>query len=82
MAVLSPEEATKIRQECARAFPTVNYTKPQINLAMQAVEDWFEANRAALNAAINTATAPFIFTVPQKLEIVKRWLAGKFERGG
>ena len=82
MVLLSSDEATKIRQECARAFPTVDYIKPQINAAIQGIEDWFEANRPSLSAAINTATGPFIFTNAQKVALVKYWLASKFERGG
>lgn len=77
--ILTQEELTQIRQECATKV-AVNYTKPQINAAAQAVEDWFEANRSAISTAINTATAPLVFTAAQKKVIVVHWLISKFNR--
>lgn len=59
MAILLPDDLAELRQGAARD-QTVNYTKAQINVAMQAIEDWFEANRPALAAAINSATAPYV----------------------
>ena len=83
MAMLSPEQRTEIRQVLYREFPSsVLWSKAQANLAIQAVEDWFEANRPSLVVAINTATSPFVFTNPQKALIVKHWLDQKFRRGG
>lgn len=79
MAILTTNNLTQIRQDCAKDI-TVNYKKAEINLALQAIEDWFEANRASLAAAINTATTPFVFTNPQKVKLVKHWLLSKFGR--
>ena len=79
MAILTASQLTEIRQNCAREIP-VNYTKPQVNLAIQAIENWFEISRVGLNAAINTATVPFVFTPIQKLRLVKYWLQSKFGR--
>ena len=82
MAVLNSTQLAELRRAMASDQATVNYNKVQINAALQAVEDWFEANRAAINAAINTATAPLVFTGSQKSALVKYWLRQKFERGG
>ena len=79
MATLTSEERTKIRQACAKTL-TVNYTKAQINLAVQAVEDWIMDNAAALSSAIDTATSPFTFTNPQKKKIVAEWAEYKFNK--
>lgn len=82
MAVLSSDQLTELRQKVASEVATVSWDKSQINAATQAIEDWFESNRASLGAAINAATNPFVFTNPQKLLLVKAWLRQKFERGG
>lgn len=83
MAILGPNELCALRQAVARrgAVP-VNYTKAQIDAAVQAVEDFFEANRAGMSTAINTATAPLVLTVAQKKELVRQWLIHKFNAGG
>ena len=82
MAILTSEEVTTIRRLCADELGTVNYTKPQVNAAIQGVEDWFETNRSSLVVAINAATGQFIFIPAQKRAILKYWLRQKFERGG
>jgi hypothetical protein len=79
MAVLTPTQLDKIRQEVCRNVTDVNFTKPQINAAIQAVEDWFEANRPAISTAINTATSPLVLTVAQKKQVVAYWLLYKFD---
>ena len=80
MAVLTPQELNKIQQECEKVLKPVNYTKAQLNAAAQAVEDWFEANRASLVAVINTATAPLVLTGVQKKAVVAYWLYLKFTK--
>jgi hypothetical protein len=55
----------------------VVWTKPVINLAFQAIEDWFEANKASGSAAVDAATAPFVFTGPQKKLLFAAWLLAK-----
>lgn len=39
MAVLTGTELAKCRNFCESGFAPVNYTKPQINAALQAIED-------------------------------------------
>jgi len=77
--VLTAIQLAAIRQDFVATLTIINKTKPQINVALQAIEDWFEANRAALGAAIEAA-APGQFTGAQKLKLVKFWLRSKFER--
>lgn len=78
MAILTTEELADIRQNVAAKFNEINWDKPIINAALQAIEDWFEANKAAGSAAIDTATSPFIFTSPQKKLLFAYWLFHKF----
>ena len=82
MAILTLEELAFLRRETAKHQTPVTWTKPQINAASQATENWFEANRASLNSAINAATSPVVFPAAVKLRLVKEWLRQKFERGG
>ena len=82
MAVLTADHLCEIRRSLAREAPIVNYTKSSVNAAVQAIEDWFEANRASLGAAINNGTTPFVFTAPQKTALVKFWLLHKYQQGG
>ena len=79
MAVLTTEDLIAIRQSCSKGG-IVNYTKAQINTVSQEVEDWFEANKASLNTAINNSSGAFTFSASQKKQIVKYWLLGKFGR--
>lgn len=79
MAILRPDQLTELRQECSKVM-RVNYLKADVNKALQAIEDWFEANRVAISKAIDSATSPVIFTVPQKKQIAKHWLKNKFGR--
>ena len=77
--VLTAIQLAAIRQDFVATLTIINKTKPQINVALQAIDDWFEANRAALGAAIEAA-APGTFTGAQKLKLVKFWLRSKFDR--
>ena len=78
MAILTPEELVEVRRECAVGI--VTWDKATINIALQAVEDWFEANRVSLASTINTATSPFVFTNAQKKKIIAYWLRQKFRK--
>lgn len=80
MAILTPEQLTELRQALAEMGP-LTFTKPQANVAAQAVENWFVASLAGLLTAIDTATAPYVFSVPQKRLLVTLWLRQKIARG-
>jgi hypothetical protein len=75
MAILSGEQLAELRRELARGVSEVTWNKPQVNAAIQAYEDWFEGQRAAINAAIEGA-APGVFTAPQK-KAMGRWFLGQ-----
>jgi len=78
MAVLTSLELTELRQR-VQAAGAIDVPKGTLNTACQAIEDWFEANRASLGAAIEAAI-PGITTNAQKKRLVKFWLAQKFGR--
>lgn len=84
MAILTPDQLADLRQQFVRAMgPTpVDFTKATVNEALQAVEDWFEANRAALSAAIDAGSSPYTFTGQQKKALVAFWLLRKAGREG
>lgn len=81
MGILAPDDLSELRQGVARN-QTVDYTKPQINAGLQAIEDWIEANRASLAAAINAATAPYVFPPAAKRRMFAHWCRQKFGREG
>lgn len=82
MATLDANDLLTIRQGCAREI-AVNYSKPQINAAAQAIEDVFTSGAVqnALSNAIDTATSPLTMTGAQKKALVKWYLQNRFDRG-
>ncbi len=81
MAVLTGDELAKMRREFSTGN-AVDFTKPDINAALQAIEDaWENTVRAMLSTAIDNAGA-FVFTNAQKKAIGKPWLKHKFGKGG
>ena len=81
MATLIADDLADLRQAQQRVR-VVDHPKPVVNAALQAVENWFEASRPSLNAALNTATAPIILTLPEKRTLLGVWLAQKTRREG
>lgn len=79
MAILISDELAELRRECAVGEVAI-WNKTEINVALQSIEDWFEANKANLSITINTATTPFIFTAAQKKKLIAYWLRQKFIR--
>ena len=79
MAVMTQDELVEIRRECA-VSEVVDWDKATINTALQAIEDWFEANKNAWAGAVNTATSPFVFSNPQKKKLLAYWFKQKFRR--
>lgn len=83
MAILDSGQLTEVRRAYTdKRAPIVDYTKPQLNAAIQAIEDWFEMNRAGLAVAIDAATAPYVFPATQKRLMVAMWLRHKSGRDG
>lgn len=81
MAILLPDELADLRQSASKDR-VVDYSKAQINIALQAIEDWLEGNRVSLSNAINAATAPYVFTPAMKKRMFARWCRQKFGREG
>ena len=70
MAVLTADQKDEVRVWLAADNRCqLTYTKGQMDAALQAVEDWLEANRAALSTAIDVATAPLVLTAAQKKKL-------------
>ncbi len=83
MAVIPSDSLAKMRNSFGSNILTGTVTKPQINAILQSVEDWFEANRASLGAAVNVAAQAQLgqnLTGTQIKTIVKFWLQSKFDR--
>ena len=80
MAVLTDIQITAARNICEQEMPLINYSKSQINAALQAVENWF--NKAAIQISLSTdidaAIAPMVLTNAQKKKLVKAWLMYRF----
>lgn len=89
MATLTSLELARLRQIGARIYPVVTWTKPQVNAALQAIEDAVQSTgdvgnrslRAYIAAAIETA-APGIFNVGQKDSLFVIWCRFNVVRGG
>lgn len=59
---------------------TINFTKAQLYAALQVMEDWYEAEKAAVSVLLNTATSPLTLTAGQKKAIGRAFLEQKFKR--
>jgi hypothetical protein len=81
MATLTAAELTELRQGSCRE-QTVDFTKATINAALQAIEDWYETNKATGSTAIDTATSPYVFSNPFKKRLFAYWNKQKFGREG
>lgn len=77
MAVLNGGELNTIQQGCEKIV-TVDYTKAQINTAIQAIEDWYQLNKGDISTDIDTATSPFSFSIAQKKAIFAYWAFYRF----
>ena len=91
MAVLTASELATMRRACAAVGFPINYTKAQINAALQAIEDaMITQNIPAgavgatvsqyLSGRIDLATSPLVMTAAQKKALFAWWSSLKFER--
>jgi hypothetical protein len=84
--ILNADQLAEIRRGVITTTAVGVAAKANVNAAIQAVEDWWEANRGTtssgigLSTAIDLATTPFVFTNPQKQAIVKFWLMQRIGR--
>jgi hypothetical protein len=83
MAVLTLTELAELRQGMARNQVTVNFTKAQINAALQAIEDRLRlaATQTTLSNDIETA-APGAFSPSQKATLFGVWCLSAARRLG
>lgn len=77
MAILTPNELAELRRGLAKDMLEVTWDKTAANGAYQAIEDFFETNRAAFASAIGPG-----FSGPQKKKIVALWMLQKPRREG
>ena len=78
MAVLTEGQHVRVQQAIAHRL-RMDADKPMLKLALQAVEDKFEAEfRSAVNTAINNATSPIVLSAQTKKLLVAYYLFEKF----
>ena len=82
MAILTAVQLAGMRQQFVRKLNgvAIDFDKPTVNAAFQAIEDWYEANKAQISGDINTATSPYVFTPQQKKLLGAYWLLQKSGR--
>lgn len=80
MATVDAAELAKIRRKMSKDYTDPPWEKPAINAAIQALEDWYEGERATVNAALNAATSPLTLTAEQKKKLVGYFLIEKAVR--
>ena len=74
MPPLSIASLVRTRVEVAEAkLQRVTWTKAQIHVAIQAIDDWFSGQRPAIASAIETAS-PGLFSPAEKRLLVIAWL--------
>ncbi len=79
MAVLTKPQTRQIGRHITRGV-TTDWSSTQADAAVQAIEDWFEANRGAISAAINAASSPKVFSAAQKKTLLLEFLLQKVRR--
>ncbi len=78
MAVLTDSELHQIRRQIVRAMRNnIDFDKPTVNAAIQAIEDRIESSKPIISADIDAAIAPATMTAAQKTKIVGAYLVLK-----
>ena len=84
MSTLTRKQLGEVRRRTAEALEfnidTTGWTAPQLNGAIQAIEDWYEDQKPTLNGFINAATAPTVLTARVKKAMVVVFLRAKLDR--
>ena len=83
MAVLTSQELGELRSIMARNTASQSWTKPQVNAALQAIEDRMRlaATQTTIGNDIETA-APGVFNQAQKNQLFGVWCASAARRLG
>lgn len=90
MATLSVSELAPARNFCQAKFSPVNYTKPQVNAALQAIEDAIRTNvitagqvgqtvQQIVSAAVDASSA-YVWTNAQKKILFALWAELTFKK--
>lgn len=89
MAILTVAQRAGIREYLARLRPNINYTKAQIDAALQAIEDRMTGTTNVGNRSVKAVisldvdgAAPGIFSVAQKDDLFLIWSDFNRRRGG
>ena len=80
MAVITLNELVKGRRRLTKKSDVVTWSKSEVNFALQAIEDWYEANKADAITAIE-ASAPGVFSLEEKRTISRIWVSFKAKKG-
>jgi hypothetical protein len=91
MATITADELTIVRNSLERAGHAGPYTKPQINAALQAIEDTLITRvllagdagatvQQLVSTAMNMATSPLVLSAGAKKALFAYWAYGKFLR--
>lgn len=68
------------RQHLRTVSESFSASQSVVSDALQAVEDWFEGERTAINSAIDTATSPVTLSVSAKKYLVASYLIYKAQK--
>lgn len=84
MAILTAEQLATLRQGIVRKMGNTpgGVTKATLNDALQALEDWYEGEKATVSGLIDAATAPYVFSAAHKKDIAAYYLLQKAAREG
>jgi hypothetical protein len=87
MAILTGHELSKLRKVTRNsyAWDEIDFTKPDINAAFQAMEDWYQAHKVDAATRMDAATEPvYTFSSTQKKVIASGYFALRFDtdKGG
>lgn len=84
MAVLTSRQLAAVRRIIAEKLDydidTTGWTAPQINGAIQFLEDWYESQKPVINAGLNAATTPTVLTSRIKKAMVIEFIRLKLDR--
>ena len=83
MSVLTSAQLKQVRRLVAEQLEytaDVNFTRSEFHAAIQALEDWYEGERSALNQLLNAATSPTRMSTQIKAALVLVFIRAKMDR--
>ena len=82
MAIINADNLALFRRLLASETEEVTWQKADVNVAVQALEDWWETTGRAAAGSVMEAASAGKFSNAQKKAIGKFWLNHKFNGGG